>query len=373
MHLMRKLVWSKLKSTLRKQRRNGKNGSGSLVNKSNVNEEYVEALRTKSYVEMYNKVQGQLEILGDDHKLSSSSSSSSVQLNTNLSKSLLEPCQEVLAEMPKSCQLNPLIVNYFDITSEACRICELLLQSVRKTRVNYRKIRKVIRLMKNMEPDSSHCYGVYTELASFASYKNPFSVVNREEFLDTREGHDGLLQKLTSQFRKVKRRMKFLRSCKKVFGISIAIGYTGILIALLVLVLHSMVCIVAAPGLVFCSFKLFKKRYKVDKKAISSSSLEILIAQLDVAAKGVYILINDFDTMSRLVRRLYDETEHNRSVADMCARKKNADMLKEVIRDFSINKHCFMEQLKELEEHVCLCFLTINRSRRMVLQEMVSR
>ncbi|XP_009605221.1 UPF0496 protein At1g20180-like [Nicotiana tomentosiformis] len=373
MHLMRKLFWSKLKSTLRKQRRNGKDGSGSLVNKSNVNEEYVEALRTNSYVEMYNKVQEQLESgkLGHNHKLFSSSSS--LQLDINLSKSLLEPCQEVLVEIPESCQLHPLIVNYFDITSEACRICELLLQSVQKTRANYRKIRKVIRLMKNMEPDSSYCYDVYRELASFASYKNPFSVFNRVQFLDTREGHDVLLKKLTSQFRRVKRRMKFLRSCKKVFGISIAIGYTGILIALLVLVLHSMVCIVAAPGLVFCSFKLFKKRFKVDKKAISSSSLEMLIAQLDVAAKGVYILINDFDTMSRLVRRLYDETEHDRSVADMCAKKKNADMLKEVIRDFSINKHCFMEQLKELEEHVCLCFLTINRSRRMVLQEMVSR
>lgn len=339
-------------------------GSGSLVNKSNVNEEYVEALRTKSYVELYNKVQEQIEDgkLGDDYTLSSPSS---LQLDTNL-------CQEALHELPESCQLHPLIVNYFDITLEACRICEVLLQNVQQTRANYRKIRRAIRLMK-IEQDSGHCYYVYRELASFASLKNSFSVVNQVQILDTRKGHDVLLQKLSSQFRRVNRRMKFLKSCKRVFGISITIGYTGVMIALLVLVLHSMVCIVAAPGLIACSYKLFKKRSKVDKKEKSSNSLEILIAQLDVAAKGVYILINDFDTMSRLVRRLYDEIEHNRSVADMCARKKNADMLKEAIRNYSINKNCFMEQLKELEEHICLCFLTINRSRRMVLQEMVSR
>ncbi|MCD9560051.1 hypothetical protein HAX54_018481 [Datura stramonium] len=336
-------------------------GSGSLVNKSNVNEEYVETLRTKSYVEMYNKVQGHMEggKLGDDNKLSSSSS---LQLDTNL-------CEEALSEIPESCQFHPLIVNYFDITLEACRICELLLQNVQQTRANYRKIRKAIRLMK-MEQDSRHCY---RELASFASLNNSFSVVNQVQILDTREGHYLLLQKLSSQFRRVNRRMKFFKSCKRVFGVGIAIGYTGLMIALLVLVVHSMVCIVAAPGLIACSYKLLKKRLKVDKKAVSSSSPETLIAQLDVAAKGVYILINDFDTMSRLVSRLYDEIEHNRSVADMCARKKNADMLKEAIRNYSINKNCFMEQLKELEEHVCLCFLTINRSRRMVLQEMVQQ
>ncbi|CAN4123020.1 unnamed protein product [Withania somnifera] len=323
MHLMRKLVCFKLKLiTQRKPRRTEKkDGSGSLANKSNVNEEYVEALRSKSYVEVYNKVQGQLDDgkLNDDHKLSSTSS---LQLRTNL-------CQEALSELPESSQLHPLIANYFDITLEACRTCELLLQNVQQTRANYREIRRAIRLMKKGQ-DSRHSYNVYRELASFASLKNSFSVVN---------------QKLSSQFRRVNRRMKFLKSCKRVFGISIAIGYTGVMIALLVLALHTMVCTVASPALVACSY--------------NPSSLEMLITQLDVAAKGVYILINDFDTMSRLVRRLYDEIEHNRSVADMCAKKKNADI--------------FKEQLKELEEHVCLCFLTINRSRRMVLQEMVNR
>ncbi|KAH0680667.1 hypothetical protein KY285_021667 [Solanum tuberosum] len=357
MHLTKKLVWFKSKSTLRNQRRIENDGSGSLVNKSNVNEEYVQALRTKSYVELYNKVQEQLE----DGK-SNESSSSSLQLDTNL-------CQEALLKLPESCQLHPLIVNYFNITLEACRICELLLQNVQQTRANYRKIRRAIRLM-TIEQESGHCYNVYRELASFASLNNSFSVGNQVQILDTREGHDLLLQNLSLQFRRVNKRMKFLKTCKRMFGISIAIGYTGIMIALLVLVLHSMVGIMAAPGLIACSYKLFKKRSKVDKGGKGSSSLEILIAQLDVAAKGVYILINDFDTMSRLVRRLYDEIEHNRSVADMCARKKNADMLKEAIRNYSINKDCFMEKLKELEEHVFLCFLTVNRSRRMVLQEM---
>ncbi|KAL3372275.1 hypothetical protein AABB24_008698 [Solanum stoloniferum] len=203
MHLTKKMVWFKSKSTLRNQRSIENDDSGSLVNKSNVNEEYDQALRTKSYVELYNKVQEQLE----DGKLNESSSSS-LQLDTNL-------CQEALLKLPESCQLHPLIVNYFDITLEACRICELLLQNVQQTRANYGKIRRAIRLM-TIEQESGHCYNVYRELASFASLNNSFSVVNQVQILDTREGHDLLLQKLSLQFRRVKKRMKILKTCKRV-------------------------------------------------------------------------------------------------------------------------------------------------------------
>uniref|UniRef100_A0A175YNX8 Uncharacterized protein n=1 Tax=Daucus carota subsp. sativus TaxID=79200 RepID=A0A175YNX8_DAUCS len=75
--------------------------------------------------------------------------------------------------------------------------------------------------------------------------------------------------------------------------------------------------------------------------------------------------------MSRLVMRLYDEIEHSKAMADMCVRNKKTGVLKEVVREFWIGETCLNEQLKELEEHINLCFLTINRSRRLVLQEVM--
>ncbi|KAL0432329.1 UNVERIFIED_CONTAM: hypothetical protein Slati_2567200 [Sesamum latifolium] len=62
---IRKTLCSKLviKSPLPKQGRHGKEDVvNSLMRKPNVNEEYKEAFRTKSYIEICNKVQDQLEI-----------------------------------------------------------------------------------------------------------------------------------------------------------------------------------------------------------------------------------------------------------------------------------------------------------------------
>ncbi|KAL0391871.1 UNVERIFIED_CONTAM: hypothetical protein Sradi_2409900 [Sesamum radiatum] len=83
-------------------------------------------------------------------------------------------------------------------------------------------------------------------------------------------------------------------------------------------------------------------------------------------------MMNDFDTMSRLVRRLHDEMEHRKFVAEICVRKGKNEMLKEVIeREFQMHERCFLEQLEELEKQICLCFLDINRSRRLLVREMV--
>ncbi|KAL0438383.1 UNVERIFIED_CONTAM: hypothetical protein Slati_2321300 [Sesamum latifolium] len=108
-----------------------------------------------------------------------------------------------------------------------------------------------------------------------------------------------------------------------------------------------------------------------DHDESSRTWLDGLGAQLDLAARGVYILVNDFDTMSRLVQRLHDEMEHRKFVADICVRKGKNEMLKEVVKEFQMHETWFMEQLEELEKQIYLCFLDINRSRRLVVEQMV--
>ena len=101
---------------------------------------------------------------------------------------------------------------------------------------------------------------------------------------------------------------------------------------------------------------------------------ERLCEQLDLAAKGVYVLINDLDTMSRMVKRLNVEVEHRKVVAEVCVRNgKSEILLKQVMRDFHEHESSFLEQLEELEGHIYLCFLTTNRSRRLVVQQITDK
>ncbi|XP_021283938.1 UPF0496 protein At1g20180 isoform X2 [Herrania umbratica] len=310
-------------------------GGGNLSGKTNVNEEYEEAFRTKSYVEMWSQVHGQLEKTSFDRL----PSSSSIPYQINLSEYLLKPREETLDKI-ESLNCHQLLLDYFEAGLEACNLCELLLRSIQQMRLYYRKIRRVIKISEGMQGFSDEqCSVILKELAGFASLKNPLSIISPVQFRDIHETNVDLFHKLTSKGKKIK----------------------------------SMVGIVAAPGLAACCFGIKKKRRSrsSDKQGLKTSSLERLGAQLEISAKGIYILINDFDTMSRLVWRLHDEIEHRKAIASMCIRNGKVELLKEVVREFSMHDSSFLEQLQELEQHTQLCFHTINRSRRLVIQEII--
>ncbi|XP_041019668.1 UPF0496 protein At1g20180-like [Juglans microcarpa x Juglans regia] len=345
----------------------------SLSSKSSVNEEYTEALRTKSYIEIWNKAQGQL---GSTSIISSlSSSSSTLPLSMHLSEYLLEPRQETLVEMMEGMNLHHLLIDFFEASLEACKVCELLLQSIHQTRASYKKIKRVIKLSRSVNDRADHnytdkqCRAISGELAAFVMLKNPLLNIGAVQFRDIRDGHMILLRRLTSKYRKIKRRERFRRIWKKVCGTGLFISQSALLILPLICALHGMVGIVAAPALFAFSLGLSWKKMKGACGGRLKKRLpERVSVQLDVAAKGVYILINDFDTMSRMVMRLNDEVEHRKAVADVCVRNGKSEILKEVVREFHVHESSFLEQLEELEEHIYLCVLTINRSRSLVIQ-----
>ena len=94
-------------------------------------------------------------------------------------------------------------------------------------------------------------------------------------------------------------------------------------------------------------------------------------AAVDAAARGAYIVGRDLDTVSRMVRRAHDELEHGRDVARIAVRGRGErPLLQEVAREEAECEEDLRAQLEELEEHVCLCLITINRSRRMVAHQM---
>ncbi|XP_057974825.1 UPF0496 protein At1g20180 isoform X2 [Malania oleifera] len=323
-------------------------GSG-LRNKLNVNEEYMEAFRSKSFLDVFSKVQGQLSIETSLSSFSSSSSSSSssasslssLPLYTHLSEFVLEPRQETLIDLFKGSNLQDcILVDYFEASLKACNICELLLQSIHQTRENYRTITKIIKQSKRVLQNSTNytndqCASIFRDLASYTLLENSLTAISPSQFRDVRDSYKVLFNRLTSRSKKIKRQTKLI---------------------------HSIVGILAAPGLVGFTRVLPKKGTKMEHQVGSLRSL-------DVAAKGVYILINDFDTMSRLVQRLHDQVEHSKAIAGICVRNGKSEVLREVMKEFDVQESCFLDQLEELEEHIYLCFVNINRSRRLVLQE----
>ncbi|KAJ4845638.1 hypothetical protein Tsubulata_021156 [Turnera subulata] len=357
-------------------------GADSLSNKLNVNEEYKEAFRTKSYVEMWSKVEGQLrETCDHDHggvvdEGLSSSSPSVPNLYFHLSDFLFNPKkQETLHRetIEAGMKLHRLLGDYFEASLEACNLCDSLLQCVKQIRANHKRIRKAIKLSKRAHDsecslDNKVSSAIFRELAAYALLKNPLSRVPAVRIGNIHDTNMELLNSLTTERKKIQRRVKLKRIGKKVGGCFLVISHTSLVVALLIIAIHSIVGIMALPGLMGCTACFLSKFKGGFKKGLLENRLCV---QLDLAAKGTYILINDFDTMSRLVRRLYEEIEHRKLLADMCIRNENTKLLREVVKEFHIHETRYLDQLEELERHIYLCFHTINRSRRLVLEETI--
>ncbi|XP_042036021.1 UPF0496 protein At1g20180-like [Salvia splendens] len=352
---LRKILMKKLKSSFEKEGGNGKGNTSSLRVKTAINEEYKEAFRTKSYTEFCDKIQSQLEsrtVLGDGATSLSSSSSSPPLRHLHLSEYLVEPRCETLVSISKH---HRLLTDYFDTGLEAGRICESILQKIHQVRVDYHAIRSLI----EPEPDNNTHTRLLKTLASFALHGDPFASMTPQKFKNLHENHQHFLHRLTSKRAKTKKRKKLTKFIKR----ALAIGCGALALALLLLVVHGAAGVVAAPVLVASSLVLFDRRGREEAKGKQNSGV---VAQLDAAARGVYILINDFDMMSRLVQRLRDEMEHRKFAAGVCVRKGKKEALKEVVRD----ELGFLEQLEELEKQIYLCFLDINRSRKLLIQEL---
>ncbi|KAL4317700.1 hypothetical protein HN51_071803 [Arachis hypogaea] len=311
----------------------------------NFHEEYQMALRTKSYVDFLNKANELLIKNYFNH----------IELS---SETLLEPCQESISSIldnttrifPKRShqELRSVMLSYFDITYEASNICIRLLKSIKQVQSNYQFIQKALDIIIIDDDDESleNFNLMISELNSFIFLRNPFSRLinnnnsNQEYFKHISDKHSLLLQHLKSMITKVGRKIKLINFLLKSLTI-IAIGK-----------------------------KLIRR-----SKFSSSSFFRRICDQLDIASKGTYILSRDFETMSRLVVRVHGEIEHIKLIVKFCLERKedkffSLQMVMEIIRKNDVG---FRKQVEELQEHVCLCLVTINRARCLVFNEITKQ
>ncbi|XP_010935394.1 putative UPF0496 protein 2 [Elaeis guineensis] len=289
---------------------------------STVKEEYLGAFRTKSFTDMCIQIQKHLNTTNSNGKLKN-------QDYTHL----LEPKQEVLSSIiHRTTHLPSLLLDYFDASLHACNFCGSLIESIHQARADHRILRGVLDLATAGHRTEDQHHSMASNLVLFSRLDNPFSGPNPTKFQRIHEAYGLMARQLVSAHGKVVQRPRCMNlPCGVIAMVENFVGEDGS---------------VARKG-----------------------------AQLDAAARLAFALDWDFDTMSRMVRRLHDEVEHGRDVIRLFMEDGDMEggwmVLREVVRELQVSERCFMNQLVELEEHVCLCFLNINRARRMVLEEMV--
>ncbi|OVA00253.1 Protein of unknown function DUF677 [Macleaya cordata] len=301
----------------------------------------------------------------------------------HISDVLLEPGQEAVATvldatiLSENPNLKSLIHNYFDISAEASKICSHLLTSIKQIQYNYKFIQSVLDLVLTGDAfNATEEWKVFviSELNSFNLLKNPFSNPNRNDFKLIHDRYSLVLHHLKTKRKKIAKKIKLIKYFKKGSEICLTTACGVLVVATFALAAHTICGLLMGPAILSLPMKNFlkkKKKILTNIRFLQSGFLRKLGVQLDVAAKGAYILNRDFDTMSRLVARLHDEIEHSKDIVKFCLeRKEDRFPLQEVVKELRKSDIGFRKQVEELEEHVYLCLVTINRARSLVIEEM---
>lgn len=274
---------------------------------------------------------------------------------------LLDPDQSTVSSVLDLIQTRPkirsLLSDYFSETANASLLCSHLLKYVDQTRIKYKSLKTTLDSLQLGRPADDQLPEIVNRFVS-----SGLSFPNRIQ--DVQANCSSLLRRLELKRDKTRAKLRVIRKLKCGSAL-ILVGLTASVTA--IIAAHALAVLVAAPCLIAtsASFELLE----------SSNKLLARSAQLDAAAKGTYILMRDLDTISRLVARLNDEMEHVHGMVRFWVERAEdrLEASKEVTRQLKLNNDTsFTEQIGELEEHLYLCFMTVNRARNLVFKEILN-
>ncbi|KAJ8554407.1 hypothetical protein K7X08_025085 [Anisodus acutangulus] len=334
-------------------------------------EEYAHAFRTESYADFWTRVLALAEKKSSPNKIVGSTSAARLPSYRLFVEHLLDPDQptitRILGLIQTHHETHSLLSEYFSQTAEASLICSLLLKDVQRTRSRYKSLKFTLdSLQKTPYSPVKPVPKILTRLTKLCNSLNPLvsSTSSPLRFKTVQANCSQLLKRLELRRDRTKAKLRLINKFKRgsvVFVMALTVSLTVIVAT------HALALLVAAPFVTAVSFKL-----------MSTKKLASWSAQLDIAAKGTYILIRDLDTISRLVGRLNDKLEDLLAIVRFWL-ERGGDPVQlqlqasgEVARQLKKNYANFVEQLDELEEHLYLCFMTINRARNLVITEIMN-
>ncbi|KAL0720122.1 hypothetical protein Bca4012_069446 [Brassica carinata] len=266
-----------------------------------------------------------------------------------------ECVQEALSHAAKPTTLTHLISTYFQHSESATRLCLNLYQSVHSARHLYTPLFDLFHILPgDSHPiDESLCNLAFDVFLKLDTFDNPFSSPESHTFRETQLCFSQLKHKLDTRLRKSRSRVRLIHhatagwfsliSCCSCFCLSHALPYPWFF---------------AGP---LCSPYL---PHSFKKKELTN------ISQLNAAAKGTFVLNKDLDTIDRLVSRLHTGIEYDKLFIRLgLERGRDVYSVQEILKQLRKTHLNLTHQLKDLEDHICLWFTNVNKSRSLLLQE----
>uniref|UniRef100_A0A2C9W2D5 Uncharacterized protein n=1 Tax=Manihot esculenta TaxID=3983 RepID=A0A2C9W2D5_MANES len=331
----------------------------------NLTGEYTLAVQSSSYNEIWSKIHDSTthqEVDGEQIEFYSNNDHEDAR--QLLLAQVLHPSRECVEKVLRHARPNTLIrlaSDYFEHSENTTHLCLLLHRSVYRARALYDPLHKLLEVLSldSGYLTQSQCNYAYEIFLQFDRCNNPFPCPDSQNFQDIRHSFSQLRQQLDHRLRKSRSRVSLVRRATTASALCLIGSAVTVTLAAVAIATHAFVAIVACP---FCT--LINLPRKLTKKELEH------VKQLDAAARGAFVLNSDLDTIDCLVARLYASIESDRHLIRLGLERGNdKHSISEVFKHLQKNHLNFIDQLKDLEEHICLCFSAVNRARSLLLRE----
>ncbi|KAI3409170.1 uncharacterized protein J3R85_019716 [Psidium guajava] len=328
--------------------------------------EYTRALQTYSY----NEIRSTIDVIQcsqGEQELHFQEQGHGESTQDQVPLCVLQPNRECVGEAlrhAKDNALTRLVSSYFDHSENTSNLCLLLFQSLHRARDMYSPLVELLGVLP-LDADSFtrlQCDRVHEVFVQFDRYDNPFPSRDSQNFSEMRSCFSQLKQQVDHRLKKSKSRVKYVRhaiagSALCLFGTVVAAVATAIGVTT-----HALAAFVSAPCLM-----VYLPQDKFSKKELAHA------AQLDAAARVTFFLKSHLDTIDPLVDRLHLAVEDDKQLIQIglerCGTDKNPIL--EVVKHLRKNHTKFLDDLKDVEDHLCLCFNMVNKARKLLLEEII--
>uniref|UniRef100_A0A2P2ISF3 Uncharacterized protein MANES_11G075800 n=1 Tax=Rhizophora mucronata TaxID=61149 RepID=A0A2P2ISF3_RHIMU len=330
--------------------------------------EYNFAFQTDSYKEIWSRIHSSnhQDLNHDQIVNSHANDEEDAHARRLLLARVLRPGRERVEEalgLAKHNAFTGLVSTCFDQSEDTTRLGLILHQSVDRARKLYNPLNTFLDVLP-LDLDSltqSQCNSAFDVFLQFDGSDNPFPSPNSHNFHKICSSFSQLKKQLSCQKHKSHSRIRLVQratlgSVICLIGSTVAVAVSAVVIAT-----HALVAIVACP---FCGCANLTRKLTKKERAH--------LKQLDDAARSTFALKNDLDTIDCLVARLYDDVEGDKHLIRLGLNGgRDGHTILEVLKQLRKNYITFASHLTDLEEHVCLCFIHVNKARSLLLQEIL--
>lgn len=274
-------------------------------------------------------------------------------------------------------ELFDLVKQYFEnslLTLDFCTALEKCLKRARERQVIVQVALQQFELeqqqREGINNNNGDCFAkTLQELKNFKAAGDPFTEEFFSLFQSVYRNQISMLQKLQLKKKKLDKKLKSLKSWRKVSSVIFAVAFAAVLICSVVAaavaappVVTALAAAAAVPlgtmGKWFDSlWNKYENAVKGEREIISSMQI------------GTYIAIKDFDSIRVLVGRLEIEMESLLQNADFALQEEEAVVL--AIDEIKKKLSGFMQTIDDLGEHADKFSRDIRRARTVILQRII--